>query len=254
MMHAELQDQIPLYALGDLPADESARLETHLAVCPACRALLAEYQFVAQELLEQVPSQTAPARIGVRLQNIAQADAKKARPGSDTELTGPAPKIPFWKRPFALPRWAATFALIAILLLLGVSSALAWQLQQRDNVPEQVVQLLSARGLEFVEMTSPGADPSNHGFLCKNSANPTGLLWLYGLEPLDYDHVYQVWLRNNDTRVSGGTFRPDHDGRAVAVINAPQPLGDYTEIGITVEPVPGSTDPTTQRVVGAHLD
>lgn len=253
-MHAELQDQIPLYALGDLPADETARLETHLAVCPSCRALLAEYQFVADELLEQVPPQTAPARIGVRLENLAQSDAKKAGSGSSSNLSAPARKLPFWKRPFALPRWAAACALIAILLLLGVSSALAWQMQQRDNVPDQVVQLLSARGLEFVEMTSPGVDPSNHGFLCKNSANPTGLLWLYGLEPLDYDHVYQVWLRDDNTRVSGGTFRADHDGRAVAVINAPQPLGNYSEIGITVEPVPGSTDPTTQRVVGAHLD
>ena len=153
-----------------------------------------------------------------------------------------------------MPRWAGALALVFILLLFGVSGALAWQLQQRDNVPVQVEQLLGTRGLEFVEMTAPGASNAKHGFLCKNSENPTGLLWLYGLEPLDYDHVYQVWLRNNDTRVSGGTFRPDHDGRAVAVINAPQPLGYYSEIGITVEPVPGSPEPTTQRVVGAHLE
>jgi hypothetical protein len=253
-MHSELQDQIPLYAIGELTADEAARLDEHLAVCPSCRALLSEYQFVAGELLEQVPVQTAPERIGVRLANIAAADAKNAQTRSPKNASDSDHKVPFWRGRFTFPRWAAVLALVAILLLVGVSGALAWQLQQRDNIPAQVVQLINDRNLQFVELTTSGASPTNSGFLCTNKENPTGLLWLYGLEPLDHDHVYQVWLRTNGTRDSGGTFRPNYDGRAVALINAPRPIGDYTEIGITIEPVPGSTGPTTPRVVDGKID
>lgn len=253
-MHSELQDQIPLYALGELTADETARLDDHLAVCPSCRALLSEYQYVANELLEQVPVLAAPARIGVRLQNIVQTDAKNAQPRSLHNAPNAHQKVPFWKGRFTFPRWAAVLALVAIFLLLGVSGALAWQLQQRDNIPAQVVQLLEARNLQFVQLTTAGTSPSNSGFLCTSKENPTGLLWLYGLEPLDHDQVYQVWLRANGTRDSGGTFRANYDGRAVAIVNAPRPIGDYTEIGITIEPVPGSTVPTSPRVVGGQID
>lgn len=253
-MHSELQDQIPLYALGELTADESARLDDHLAVCPSCRALLSEYQYVAAELLEQVPAQPAPARIGVRLENIVRTDAKNTPLRSPENASDSQDKVPFWQGRFTFPRWAAVLALVGILLLVGVSGALAWQLQQRDNTPAQVVQLLEDRNLQFVRLTGAGPSPSNTGFLCANKENPTGLLWLYDLEPLDHDHVYQVWLRANGTRDSGGTFRANYDGRAVAIVNAPRPIGEYTEIGITIEPVPGSAAPTTPRVAGGQIE
>lgn len=253
-MHSELRDQIPLYALGELSATDSARLDEHLTVCPSCRALLSEYQFVAGELLEQVPIKTPPPRIGVRLQNITLADVQNPPARALRNASDSGEKVPFWKGRLAFPRWAAVLALLAVLFLIGVSGALAWELQQRDNASAQVMQLLNTRNLQFVEMTGAGTSPTKNGFLCANAENPTGLLWLYGLEQLDHDHVYQVWLRTNGTRDSGGTFRADYDGRAVALVNAPHPLGDYTEIGITVEPVPGSTGPTTPRVVGGKMD
>jgi hypothetical protein len=74
------------------------------------------------------------------------------------------------------------------------------------------------------------------------------------MDPLDYDHTYQVWIRDNGNRYDAGTFRANHDGRAVAVVHAPRPFGDFQEIGITVEPVGGSDWPTTPRVVGGRLD
>jgi Anti-sigma-K factor rskA, C-terminal len=71
---------------------------------------------------------------------------------------------------------------------------------------------------------------------------------------VDQQHVYQVWMRDNTGRVNGGTFRADGEGRAIAVIQAPQPLSSYNDIGITVEPVMGSDWPTTPRIVGGKLD
>lgn len=256
MQHSELQDQIPLYALGGLAADESARVAEHLEICPACRGLMSEYQFVADELLTQAPMQTAPARIGVRLQNLAEQDVRNGFRSRTPPRSVPAHGgVPFWKQRFALPRWAFALALLGLVFLLGVTGALALQMQRSNSTADQVTRLLTTEKIKYVTLTrASGAANSNVGFLCLAPDNATALLWLYDLEPLDHDHVYQVWLRDNGSRANGGTFRPDYDGRAIVLINAPQPLRDYKEIGVTVEPASGSTAPTTPRVIGGKLN
>lgn len=247
MSHFEIQEQIPLFAVDGLSAQETARVAEHLAQCAACRALLSEYEFVAAELLETVPPATAPARIGVRLQNPARADTKQNAPIGTARNN-------FWNQSLALPRWAFALGVVAFLLLLGTVGAWGLQMQQRDAASQQVLSLLSARDLRFVELTSAGDAPSNNGFLCVASENSTALLWLYNLPPLDAASAYQVWLRDGTLRDNGGLFRADAQGRAVAVIRAPRPLNEYDEIGITVEPVGGSPAPTTPRVIGGKLD
>lgn len=249
MQHWEIQEYIPLYAVGGLSAEESSRLAQHLDVCSGCRALLSEYRFVADELLENVPAQTAPARLGVRLQNLAEADARKSSTGKETEK-----RPPFWGERISFPRWALALVLGALLLLVGATGTLALQATRSDSTPQQVMQLLSARNIRFVDLTPEAAATNTGGFLCTAQNNSTGLLWLYNLEPLDRDKVYQVWLRVNGTRESGGTFRSNYDGRAVAVVQASRPLNEYKEIGITIEPVSGSRQPTTPGVLRGKLD
>lgn len=273
MQHSELQEQIPLYALGGMTEDESARLAEHLAVCPGCRALLSEYQFVTDELLLQVPALTAPAAVGVNLSKLAQADAAgqvgslrrnptaSPRPASSNHRGVPeiasrnsVSRPRFWNQPIALPRWSFALGLLAVLLLLGAAGVFAFQLQNRTSTPQQVLQLLTSPNIKYVELTSGMGTPGNNGYLCVSPNNTTGLLWLYSLPALDQQHVYQVWLLDDKGRINGGTFRPDTSGRAIAVIQAPRPLTDYNDIGITIEPVMGSQWPTTPRIVGGKLD
>jgi anti-sigma-K factor RskA len=253
MQHSEIQEQVSLYALGGLAADESARVAQHLDVCPACRALLSEYQFVAGELLEHVPPAAVPARVGVRVLNLAAADAKRDAV-FEKQRVGENKRARFWEDKLLLPRWA--FALLAgiLLLLFGAAGVWAWQLQQSNAQAMQVQQLFAARNLKYVAIKSQDAAADDKGYLCLTAQNSMGLLWLHNLAPLDHDHVYQVWLRDNMTRANGGTFRADYDGRAVAVIQAPRPLGEYQEIGITIEPVGGSIAPTTPRVFVGKLE
>lgn len=248
MEHSDIQEQIPLYALGGLPMEESTRMGQHLEICPSCRALLSEYQFVADELLVQVPAQTAPANIGIRLANLTTPNGKRWAAASGRQ------DIPFWKQALVLPRWGLALVLLALLLLLGATGVLAWQLVRNERSPDQVAQMLAAPDLKILPLNN-GTSGSNSGagYICLVGDKNTALLWLYGLDPLDKEHAYQVWLRDDATRVSGGVFRADWDGRAVSVIQAPRPLSEYKEIGITVEPAAGSPEPTTPRIAGGNL-
>lgn len=254
MNHQEIQDQIPLYALGSLPAQDAAHLTQHLDICPSCRAELNEYQFVADELLEQVPLQTAPARLAVRLQNIVHSEAKRGFTQNAAAERNVRRDPPFWQKPLVLPRWAFAVALVAILLLLGGTGVLAYRLRTTSSMSREVTQLLTTRDLRYVSLTSGGMMPGDNGYICIEADNSTGLLWLYNLPPLDADHVYQVWLRNDTVRDNGGTFRADGHGRAVAVVHGLRPLNQYQEIGITIEPAAGSQAPTTPRVIGGRFD
>ncbi len=250
MEHTELEQEIPLLALGGLPLAEQARLEEHLAVCPSCRALLSQYQFVMEELNAQVPAKQPSAQLEENLMRRI-AVSPKTLPKVD------APRKPeFWRQPIALPRWAFALAALILLLLLGIMGALALRMQRVDGVnAEQVAQLVTSPDRRFVQLASvSGGAKAPEGFICVLSGNSTALLWLYNLAPLDSDHAYQIWLRSGNTREEGGLFRPGSDGKALVLVNAPRPLDNYEEIGITIESAWGSPGPTTPRVIGGRLD
>src|SRR5689334_966175 len=128
MNHAELQDSIPLLALGGLPADEKARLEKHLEACPSCRALFAEYSFVADELSEQVPALQAPASL--------EAKVMQQVPKIFTARPAPTQR---GQRFANVPRWVyAGAALLAILVLVGLGALLYANQQPKAPSGEQV--------------------------------------------------------------------------------------------------------------------
>jgi hypothetical protein len=62
--------------------------------------------------------------------------------------------------------------------------------------------------------------------------------------------IYQVWLSNDTSSVSGGTFTPDATGRATIASdnlqNAPRPV---TSVMVTLEPTGGHSSPTGPAVL-----
>ena len=59
-VHHQIEDLLPFYAAGSLPAGQSASIVDHLAACPRCRQTLREWQVIAAEVRETA---TAPARL-----------------------------------------------------------------------------------------------------------------------------------------------------------------------------------------------
>ncbi len=268
MKHTEIQDLIPLLALGGMADSERAELETHLATCQSCRALLTEYAFVAEELQAEVPQLQPSAQLESRLmQRVPMRPTQaNALPAFKQPPTAPKPapavkgtprKPGFWQQPVPVARWAFAFAALIALLLLGVSGMLALQVQRTGGLnANQVAQLFASNQRKFVELTvgSPGQGEQLEGYVYLSPENPTALVWFNNLKQLDADHVYQIWLRKDTQRISAGLFHAGMDGHAMVIINAPKMLGNYTDIGVTVEPATGSPGPTTPRVIGGKLD
>jgi anti-sigma-K factor RskA len=73
------------------------------------------------------------------------------------------------------------------------------------------------------------------------------------LPRLEPDRTYQVWLRGKDGVVSAGLLRVDDRGTGYAVLDPSVPLDQFETVGISVEPVGGSPQPTGPRMLLGSL-
>jgi anti-sigma-K factor RskA len=238
------RELLPGYALHALDPDEVKPLEKHLRTCADCRASLEEYRAVSEGLLFAVPQQAPPPRVRARL--IASLAAERPQ-------TVPA----FARR--ARPNWQWVLGLALVVLLVFNVSTLA-QLsalqRQQANLTAQVDASQKALSLvAYPESRTFTVSGKGTGTLVLNSELRSGVLFAWGLEPLDSAHTYQIWLIQPDgRRVSGGLFKPEPGQPFVsAFISSPQPLSDFVGLGVTVEPSGGSPAPTTPRVIGTNF-
>jgi anti-sigma-K factor RskA len=72
-----------------------------------------------------------------------------------------------------------------------------------------------------------------------------------GLPELPAGQVYQLWLIGTKKIVSAGLLPPATAGRTPAVLASGVVKGDT--LGLTVEPAPGSTQPTTTPILALPL-
>ena len=238
---ASFQDLLPCYALDALDPNEVKALETHLRSCADCRAALEEYRAVSDGLLFAMPCQSPPPRVRARL--IARLASGKAQsPGRRT-----------W-RIANVWQWVMGLALAA-LMALNVSTLAQLNAVQRQQaaLTEELYSNQKALSLvAYPQSRTFSVSGKATGTLVLNSELRAGVLFVWGLEPLDAAHTYQVWLIQPDgKRVSGGLFRPEPGESFVsAFISSPQPLSDFVGLGVTVELSGGSPGPTTPKVIG----
>jgi anti-sigma-K factor RskA len=72
-----------------------------------------------------------------------------------------------------------------------------------------------------------------------------------GLPALPAGQVYQLWLIGKKKIVSAGLLPPATAGRTSAVLASGVVKGDT--LGLTVEPAPGSAQPTTTPILALPL-
>ena len=262
------------FALDALEAGEAEVVRSHVVRCDACRRELAEFCRISAGLALTAPGREPPAELRDRVLDAARRPwgpepaHPTRRPGADP-LPMPSPRrtgVAWW-------RWIAigarlspalSAAALAALVVVGVQLTavereLATERAHREALEARLVATdlalaeLARPGVLTRELTGAGPAPLASARIYLHPNSNTALLATSGLPAAEAGRVYQLWLIRDGKRTSGGTFVPDASGVATLVINAPAPLSEYQQVGITIEPVGGSPGPTGPRVLGGSL-
>jgi hypothetical protein len=134
-----------------------------------------------------------------------------------------------------------------LILALAVSNLLLWQ------QVKQLAVAATSEGMRAFPLSSTGLVPDATGFVVVSSDGHHGALVVDNLPPLDPQQQYQLWLIRDGQRSSGAAFSVDQEGYGGTRILAQRSLFEYSAVGITAEPVEGSSGPTSEDVLTGSL-
>jgi anti-sigma-K factor RskA len=240
MDHEAIEGLIPAYALGATDADEAQAVESHLPSCAACRALLADYRRLGDDMLYTAPVMAAPAGLTERMQRRLTAPPRKDTPG------------PWWAR---LRLRTVAPVLVGLVLLLAVTN-LYWASRVMGlgrQATEQGAVLARFANAPAIPLITDTPAAYMQGVIYAPAEGQVALLCVYDMPALPAGKAYQLWLIRDGTRDNGGVFQVSKDGFGLLVVQPERPLSEYSAVGITVEPAGGSPAPTSPRVLGASL-
>ncbi|WP_314455137.1 anti-sigma factor [uncultured Microbacterium sp.] len=143
-------------------------------------------------------------------------------------------------------RWFALAASFAAVLVLGFGAV---TVSQFFAPPAAVVALQQIE--DAPDAQSASATMSDGTVATAHWSPSTGqsVLVTDGMPELADGTTYELWFVRGETPIAAGTFQPDADGKATAVLQGEMRAGDV--IAVTIEPAGGSPDgtPSTDPVV-----
>ena len=243
-MKQEMEDLLALYALGALEEDERARVERYVAGDAAARQRLDELLRAAEELPYAAPPLTPSPALKRKVLESVRADSGRTAPAG-------------W-----LPRlWAQPANALAALALVAAIAALAWGLAANRQVAGLRAELDADQAQSASQQAALGLLADEDSRLFRVPATDAGeaasalfvvgadgeqfALIANGLQPLDQELVYQVWLIAGETPVSGGVFEVGAGGAGILLVSASELDSTQFElIGVSIEPAGGSPAPT----------
>ena len=228
--HRAWEEELAVYALGALGADEQAAVEAHLDGCGRCRGDLRWIAAAMEVLPASVEPREPPARLRRQLFAAVRADAP-----TSTEAGSASP--PWWRRsPARALRPGLAFAAVAAIVVGGVFGYLAGDSGRVDETT------FTAR--------ATGAAPSGAEATIVRDGDD-GTLHTTGLPQPAGGAVYQVWIRDGAEISPSTVFVVDRRGEGVAALPAGLEGGD--EVMVTREPSGGSDSPTSAPLLRAPL-
>jgi anti-sigma-K factor RskA len=268
--HQSYRDDLPLYAVGALPAEESQVVERHLAECPSCRDELRSLSEAATQIAMAVESVEPAASLREQLverlhrESVRKADREFIRE-FDREKASPFARLDGQRSPReATPRriwfWAPAFAAAVFVFAFAVvwkqnrdflrdNRELSSRLQANDDAlrhANDVIHTLTAQDAERVTLTAAGAKPQPEGKAVYSSRLRSLVLLAGNLNPLPAHKTYELWLLpvTGASPVPAGTFKPDAHGSAALVLSQFSAGIAAKGFAVTIEDEPGASTPT----------
>jgi anti-sigma-K factor RskA len=232
--HERWEDAAGSYVLNALTDDESRAYEAHLATCPECRAEVSELRLAAEALPVSPPAMLPPPALKARIMaEVEREAALLASAGKPERVERKRGRWSFGGGAIALPR-PALGALACVVLAAGVAfGALVLGGSSARTIPFQsTIQQAKAE----LEVSDDGAT------LVANN-----------LPPAPAGKTYMVWLSRpgKAPEPTSALFTPRRDGSATASVTGD--LEGVDAVLVNVEPVGGSTTPTSDVLLTAKL-
>jgi Anti-sigma-K factor rskA len=235
------------YALDALDAGaEYKRFTRHLDRCRSCADEVRGFRAVATTLAFATAAEPPPqlrARVMAAVARTTQAPRQtqtKARPRRRT-ITART-----W-----VPWLSGAVAIAGVVLAVVFGFAQAHteqQLSQERAQNQAIAAVLAAPDARLItQPTSAGGratvvlDAARHELVVATS----------GLPSLPEGKVYQLWLIGPKKITSAGLLPPASSGRTAPVLASGLEPGD--KLGLTVEPAPGTAQPTTTPIMAVPL-
>lgn len=251
--HDTMLDDVAVYALGSLPAEDAQRVRAHLQSCADCRE---EYEQLRPAVdavaysAESCPDETNGAVVAspllkTRIMHQIRREAVRPARSNVAEMRA--------VRPIVWPAYAVAAACLVIALVTGIIDiALNDELRQSKT---QLVQVqtrsaelsrdLARQHTALADLTAADSQRYDvaHGEVVRHGKRL--YLAMDALPAPPKGKVYQAWtLHAGATRMSPSvTFVPNANG--VAVVPVPVDASAVAAVAVSIEPDGGSKQPTS---------
>ncbi len=237
------------YALDALEGEaERDRFARHMSRCQTCTNEVRGFREVATALAFAATAEAPP-----ELRDRVLAAAARTRQLPPEVRTHVRPqRTRAWPHKVPWVPWlsgAIATASIVVAVLFGFAQAHTQQeLNQAQAENQAISLLLSSPQLTLLSHSTTKGGVAN---VVLAAARHQLVVWTSGLPALPAGKVYQLWLIGKTKTVSAGLLPPATSGRTPAVLASGVVKGDT--LGLTVEPAPGSAQPTTTPILALPL-
>jgi len=246
LLRHDLHSLSGAYALDALePGAERDRYTRHLNRCPSCASEVRGFREVGTALAFAAATEPPPE---LRMRVLAAAAHTRQVP----------PEVKTHARPRRTQAWvpwvpwlsgAIATASIVVAVLFGFAQAHTQQELSQVRAENQAISLLlSAPQARLLTHTVTRGGVATVVLAAERHEL---VVITRGLPALPPGHVYQLWLIGKTKIVSAGLLPSAKSGRTGPVLASGVVKGDT--LGLTVEPAPGSAQPTTKPILALPL-
>jgi Anti-sigma-K factor rskA len=249
LLRPDLHSLSGVYALDALEGGaERDRFIRHLSRCPACASEVRGFREVGTALAFATAAQPPP-----ELRDRVLAAAARTRQLPPEVRTHARPRrARAWPRRVPWVPWlsgAVAVASIAVAVFFGLAQAHTQQELNQARSENQALNLvLSAPG---VRVLSQATTKGGVATVVLAADRHELAVVTNGLPAPPAGKVYQLWLIGRTKITSAGLLPPAKSGQTPAVLATGVVKGDT--LGLTVEPAPGSAQPTTKPILALPL-
>jgi hypothetical protein len=268
------QEDLALYAMRSLPADEMAAVAAALRDNPQAQQELARIHDDLALLALSVDQQAAPAgsfeRLQARMRETFPAGATSVPGGKPIEMTATQTEfatVPSTRRSkwAVITPWAIAACLAIACSILGYrtaslndaldgESALVSNLAAKASRAQQVLEVLNAPNAQRVTLAATKTPPAPTAHAVYLAERGALMMEANNLKPLPAGKTYELWVipASGTAPVPAGTFTPNGEGYASVVLPTLPSGVPAKAFGITVENAGGSKTPTLPIVLSGE--